>query len=132
MGKLTHGADLLNELTSICAEKDIKLGRITAIGAVSRARVGFYNQKKHEYEFISLDQPLEILSLTGNISLRDSKPVIHAHIALSDSTGKSYGGHLVPGTIVFACEWIIEVFDGPAFERAIDRQTGLPLWTLNE
>jgi len=90
----------------------------------------FYNQEKREYEFIKIDQPLEITNLTGNISIRDGIPMAHAHITLSDSTGKAFGGHLAAGTIVFAGEWIIESFDGPVFERVFDQETGLPLWTI--
>jgi len=34
------------------------------------------------------------------------------------------------GTIVFACEFIIEAFDGPPLERGFDETTGLPLWDM--
>ncbi len=46
MGKLTHGSDLLEEITKICVEHDICLGRVEAIGAVQKARLGYYNQIK--------------------------------------------------------------------------------------
>ncbi|MBW1828134.1 MAG: DNA-binding protein, partial [Deltaproteobacteria bacterium] len=49
-----------------------------------------------------------------------------------DSTGKAFGGHLASGTIVFACEFILEALDGPAFTRGLDEVTGLPLWTMSE
>ncbi len=132
MGKLRHGADLLEELTEICREGGIQLGRVEAIGAVEKACIGFYDHKKREYEFITLDQPLEILNLTGNISIKDGNPFVHAHVTLSDRSGQAYGGHLAPGTIVFACECIIESFEGPRFERAFDQETSLPLWTMKE
>ena len=41
-----------------------------------------------------------------------------------------HGGHLAPGTIVFACELIIEAFDGQELNRGMDRETGLPLWNM--
>jgi predicted DNA-binding protein with PD1-like motif len=68
----------------------------------------------------------------GNISLKDGNPIIHAHITLAGKTGKTYGGHLAPGTVIFACEFILEVFDGPIFERGFDEETSLPLWTISE
>jgi len=132
MGKLRHGADLLEEITGICKEREIRLGRIEAIGAVRKACTGFYDQKRREYEYITIDQPLEIANLTGNISIRDGSPMVHAHVTFSDSTGKTYGGHLAPGTIVFACELAIETLDGPALERRFDQETGLPLWDMQE
>ncbi len=128
MGKLSHGKDLLQQLNDICRENNIKLGRVEAIGAVQKARIGFYDQNSFKYEFHDIDQPLEIANLTGNISLRDGQPFIHTHITLADSNDNAIAGHLAEGTIVFACEFIIQCFDGPDFIRDFDEQTKLPLW----
>ncbi|MHC4324054.1 MAG: PPC domain-containing DNA-binding protein [Planctomycetota bacterium] len=130
MGKLKFGGDVLEELTSICDQNDIRLGRVEALGAVQKARVGFYDQQARKYDFIEIDKPLEITKIIGNISVRDGKPMIHAHITLSDSQGNAFGGHLAPGTIVFACEFIMNSYDGPDHIRDYDEQTGLPLWKL--
>ncbi|MBN1382583.1 MAG: DNA-binding protein [Deltaproteobacteria bacterium] len=130
MGKLPFGSDLTEGLTNVCTERNITLGRIKAIGAVQSAKIGFYNQKSREYEFISFDQPMEITDLTGNVSLRDGKTFVHAHVTLADNAGKTFGGHLAPGTVVFACEFVIEAFAGPQFERTYDEETGLTLWSL--
>lgn len=130
MGKLEHGKDVLEELTSVCVENGVRLGRVEAIGAVKKANVGFYNQQEKKYYFHEIDKPLEITSLTGNISIRDDKPIIHAHITFSDDQGRAFGGHLAAGTIVFACEFVVHVFDGPEYCRGYDEQTGLPLWEM--
>ncbi len=130
MGRLSRGDDLLGAISVICRERDIRLGRVEAIGAVERAVLGYYRQQKREYEFFTLDGPHEITSLAGNVSLRDGEPMVHAHVTLSDEKGNVRGGHLAPGTIVFACELVIEAFRGPAFNRGLDDETGLPLWEL--
>ena len=130
MGKLEFGADLLEQLTAFCEQNDIRLGRVEALGAVQKARVGFYDQQAREYDFLDMDEPLEITKLTGNISLRDGKPMVHAHITLADSQGNAYGGHLAPGTIIFAAEFIITSYDGPAYNREFDEPTGLQLWKI--
>ena len=132
MGKLNHGSDLLEEINGICRKENIRLGRIEALGAVQKARLGFYNQQTHEYNYFTIDQSLEILNLVGNVSLKDGNPIVHAHITLADKTGKAYGGHLALGTMVFACEFMLEAFDGPVFERGFDEETGLPSWTMSE
>ena len=128
VGKLSYGQDLLEEITGICVDKKISLVKIEALGAVQKARVGFYNQKVREYQFLSFDKPLEILNLTGNISIKDDKPFVHAHIILADESGNAYGGHLAPGTITFACEFVIHSFSGAELIREMDEETGLPLW----
>ena len=132
MGKLEFGADLLEEITRICVDRDIHLGWVEALGAVKKARLGYYNQKEREYHFYELDQMLEITNLVGNVSIKDGVPIVHAHVTFSDKDGHAYGGHLAPGTIVFACEIVIQVLDGPKFERGFDQETGLPLWNMNE
>ena len=131
LGKLNHGSDLLEEITAICQKEDIRLGRIEALGAVKQACLGFYNQQSREYQFLEFNQPLEITSLVGNVSLKEGDPIVHAHITLADEAGRAYGGHLAPGTIVFACELFLEVLEGPPFERGFDHETGLPLWTMS-
>ncbi|MFH7325076.1 PPC domain-containing DNA-binding protein [Desulfurivibrio sp. C05AmB] len=130
MGKLRHGSDLLTELTAIAVRRGIQLGRIEAIGAVRQARIGFYDQSGQKYRYCTFEQPMEITQLIGNVSLKDENAFIHAHITLADETGKCYGGHLAHGTEVFACEFILEAYDGPTFERSFDVETGLQLWSI--
>jgi len=130
MGKLDYGKDILEELTNICEKENITLGIINALGAVQKANVGFYNQETKEYQFQEFDEPLEITALIGNVSLRDGKPIIPAHITLSDEPDNAIGGHMIPGTTVFACEFEIIELDGPAYKRGLDDVTGLPLWKM--
>lgn len=132
MGRLRHGCDLLQELTRIATERCVNLGRIEAIGAVRKARIGYYDQESRLYRYSSFDKPLEISKLIGNISLKDGTPFVHAHVTLADGSGKAYGGHLAEGTTVFACEFLLEAFDGPVFQRDFDEETGLFLWSMEE
>ena len=127
IGRLEHDRDLLEEITDICINEKITLGRIEALGAVKRARLAFYDQSAKKYRFFDIDKPMEITKLTGNISLKDETPMVHAHITMADHEGKAVGGHLAPGTIIFACEIIIEKYDGAPLERSFDETTGLPL-----
>jgi predicted DNA-binding protein with PD1-like motif len=64
----------------------------------------------------------------GNISLKDNKPMVHAHLTLADEKGKAFGGHLAPGTIVYACEYLIQSFEGAILKRELDEKTDLSLW----
>ena len=128
MGRLQHGADLLEELTDICRKEKIQQARIEALGAVQKARIGFYCQEKREYQFREFDRHLEITTLGGNVSLKDGEPFVHAHITLADSEGNALGGHLAAGTVVFACEFTIQELSGVQFRRSYDDITGLHLW----
>lgn len=132
LSRLRRGTDLLEEITRVCRKENISLGRVEALGAVERARLAFYDQKGREYRFFTIDRPLEITKLIGNVSLKDGSPFVHAHITLADEDGKAYGGHLAAGTVVFACEVILEAFEGADLERKPDEETGLSLWTIPE
>ena len=128
MGKLSFGGDLLEELTSVCEKENITLGTVEAIGAVQKGCIGYYDQDEKKYQFTEFDKHLEIANLIGNISTRDGKPMVHAHVTFSDDESSCLAGHLAAGTIVFACEFVITECKGPSFVRDLDEQTGLPLW----
>jgi predicted DNA-binding protein with PD1-like motif len=129
MGRVPQGEDLVGYLNQLCLAEGIKAGQVSAIGAVSKAKIGYYDQAKQEYGFIDFNEPMEIVSLMGNVSLKDGKPFVHAHIVLGDHAGRLFGGHLAEGASVFACEFILTKFDSDqAFVRGLDQGTGLPLW----
>ena len=129
IGRLAKGEDLLAALEKLALDHSITLGEVSAIGAVSQARIGYYNQTERKYYFIDLGRPLEILNLIGNISLKDGKPMVHAHVTLSDHEGRAFGGHLAEGTLAFACEFMIQEYQSVTpLVRQMDDPTGLFLW----
>ena len=129
IGQLERNSDLYNGITRVVQENNITIGRLTGIGAVQKAKLAYYDQKLMKYDEIEVREPMEILALNGNVSLKDGKPFVHAHVILGDEKGIAKGGHLLPGgTPVFACEVTIEEYDGPPLEGGIDKSTGLTLW----
>ncbi len=132
MGRLAKGDDLLLALEKFCQEHNITLGEVRALGAVTKARVGFYHQEERKYQWLDLPNPREILSLIGNISVKDGKPMVHAHVTLSGDDGRVVGGHLAEGTPVFACEFAIHEYQADqVLARQNDPETGLMLWPVN-
>ncbi len=128
IGNISKGSDLYDALTQIVTEEDIRTGKIMAIGAVSEGVIGFFDQKLNTYKKILLNSEHEILNCSGNISLKEGKPFVHAHIILGDKEGKVFGGHLMNGTKVFACEVVIDEYSGEDLYRERDDLTGLFLW----
>ncbi|GAB0058202.1 hypothetical protein SIID45300_02547 [Candidatus Magnetaquicoccaceae bacterium FCR-1] len=128
LGRLPHDGDLLAELTAFCREREIQVGRIEGLGAVKRACLGFYDQTRREYDYLTFDAPLEIVQMVGNVSLKEEKPFVHVHITLADHAGRAFGGHLAPGTILFAAEVLIQELVGAPLQRGWNTSTGLPLW----
>ncbi len=130
MGRLERGDDLLGALTDVCRQQDICLGTLSAIGAVEQATLAYYDQLGQTYQELQLDRPLELLNLHGNISQRDGACILHLHATFADEQGNAFGGHISPGTSVFACEFSIHAYRGEPLHRGQDPETGLPLWVF--
>jgi len=129
VGRFEAGQDLLAELTEFCKKENIRLGVFNLIGAVRNAKLGYYDQQHKQYTgCVEFNNKLEITSCTGNISLKDGEIMAHAHITLADFDGKAFGGHLMPGTEIFAAEYFIQELTGAELHRGKDEITGLPLW----
>jgi len=129
IGSLPPGADLLDSLTRVCRENNIRLGTFSLIGSVTDIHVGYYNQVTHKYiDHILNEERREIVSCIGNISIKDSEPYAHGHIIFSDDKGQCLGGHLMRGTRVFAAEYHIQELAGAELVRRPDQATGLNLW----
>jgi hypothetical protein len=128
IGRLPQGADLLESITRICKEENIKIGKITAIGAVKKAVIAIYDQTEKKYHNLEFNKEMEMVSCIGNVSILNGQPFVHCHISLADEQGRCFGGHLMVGTEIFVCELIIEEFEGEPIERVYDEQTGLSLW----
>ena len=129
MGSVPHGADIIDFLTSVCEEQGVKAGLISLIGSVSEASIAFYDQETKVYSDIpNTRAAMEIVSATGNVSLKEGKPFPHLHAVLSGASGLCVAGHVNRGTKIFAAEFNITRLDGPALARAPDKTTGLNLW----
>lgn len=115
--RLKPGQDLKNEIEALIKEKKIEAGWIsTCVGSLTGYNIRFANQpegSKGEGHF-------EIVSLVGTVSVNGS----HIHISISDSTGKTIGGHLLDGCKVYTtAEIVITETDKYKFTREKDGST---------
>jgi predicted DNA-binding protein with PD1-like motif len=129
MVRLKHDADFIQSLTELTTRKGIEAGSFTAIGALKRAKLGYYHQRNRRYREVGIESPHELVSCVGNVSLSEGKPFVHAHVVLADEKGNTKAGHLLEG-IVFAAEVHLHQLEGPKLERKHDEVTGLLLWSM--
>jgi predicted DNA-binding protein with PD1-like motif len=119
------GDDFLEALNALVLRNEVSAGSFTAIGAVQKATVGCF-LGSGKYSNTSLQGPLEIVSCLGNVSIKEGVPSVHAHITLSDKEGKTYGGHLMPGTTVGATiELTLHSYGHMGLTRKFDPSTKL-------
>lgn len=116
--RLKPGQDLRTELEKFAKEKNIRAGfMMTAVGSLKKAALRLADQS----DASSFDGKFEIVSLVGTLS----PDGVHLHISLSDSTGKTIGGHLVAGCEIYTtAEIIIGEATGIIFTREKDPTTG--------
>jgi len=135
--RLGPGDDVIKSLEEIARQKNIKSGVILS-GAGVLSQVTLRNVRLFPDEFPVQDrnriytpkkEPLEVLSLSGNISRRDGEVHIHCHITVSSGLedGRAHGGHLIEGCIVLAyCEIIIAEITRMEIKRRTDPETKGP------
>ena len=127
MVRFRQDADLVQSILQLARIKEIGAGSFAAIGALKRAKLGYYDQKNRKYREMTIEAPLELVSCVGNVSLSEEKPFVHAHVVLADEKGNTKAGHLLEG-IVFAAEVHLHQLEGPKLERKLDEVTNLWLW----
>jgi uncharacterized protein len=133
VGRIPEGADIIKTLEQVCVEYNISAAWVSAIGAVRKATIAYYTQDTHVYNTREFEGGFEIVSCTGNITIKDGKQFAHLHIVLSDANYGCIAGHLMPGTTeVFACEFSITALAGEPLVRKPDDSTGLALWSESD
>jgi len=124
-----YDSEIISFITELVRKNKIMTACFTAIGALKNAKLGFYDQEKHEYSELVFSSPQEIASCTGNVSLKEDEPFVHTHAVLADRKGTTNGGHLLEGKVFAAEVHLIELV-GKELVRKKDDITGLSLWDL--
>ena len=115
--RLKPGEDLRSGIEKIVREKDIRAGWVaTSSGSLTDYAIRFANQPGAS----SGSGHFEIVSLTGTVSVNGS----HLHLSISDSTGRTIGGHLSPGCKIYTTAEIVLMYsDKYTFTREKDGST---------
>jgi uncharacterized protein len=102
---------------------------LTAIGAFSEVKLGFFDRQQKNYKTIPLNEQVEVLSFSGNIVQKDGKPTLHAHVVVGKSDGTAHGGHFLEGRVWPTLEMIAS--EMPVhLRRSHDEESGLALINL--
>lgn len=134
--RIGEDVDLLKSLYEITENERIQSGVIiSGLGALKQAVCrnvkefpDEYPVKKENRLYYKLEQPLELLSLSGWIARKkDSTPEVHAHFSVStvlENKIINVGGHLSEGTITgIKIVVAILVLTNDNFQAAFDKNT---------
>ena len=128
LGRLPKDQDLITAIEATCLKHGVQTAVFSIIGSVTAATLGAYDQTQQVYVTFKKSEPMEIISCSGNVSLKDGKLFVHAHAVLADMRGNTVGGHVFSETTIYAGEMDLRELLGPQLERQHDAPTGLYLW----
>lgn len=128
--RLDTNEELISTLKVWAAGEGVKAAAFWGIGALSRARLGYFDPQTMSYKEIPIEEQMEVVAINGNMSLgEEGEPVIHVHVVLSNSDGQAIGGHLFEGFIRPTLELILIPLP-TELRRLHDPTTGLKILDL--
>jgi predicted DNA-binding protein with PD1-like motif len=131
MVRLHQDEDLFESLKEVCHQGDLKAGVVlSGIGMLKQAELSYF-VASGRYSRILYPEPLELVSLSGNIIRQGGDWHFHLHAVLADEEKATVAGHLSRGKVNVTNEIAILKTDIPA-ARATDAVTGLMALTFRK
>ena len=127
--RIFRGEKVIETLTKFCERENIKGAYFHGLGAVEESEFGYYDLSKKEYFFKKYEEMMEVVSMTGNVSLLEGKTTLHVHAVFSDTENNTLGGHIKEATVGVTIEVHLTDY-GESLERKFDPEIGLNLLEL--
>lgn len=126
---MDQGDEAFSSLSSFARDQDLAAAQVTAVGAFSRAVLGWYDRERQEYRRIPIDQQCEVLLLVGDVAVADDGPQVHVHAVVGLPDGSTRGGHLLEGHVWPTLEIVLR--ESPAvLHKTYRPEVGLALIDL--
>jgi uncharacterized protein len=123
------GEEVIDGLTRFARDQELTAGQFTAIGALSRVTLGYFDWSRRDYTRVEVSEQVEVLSLLGDVAVDGDAPKVHAHVVVGKRDGSAHGGHLLAGWVRPTLEVILT--QPPAhLRRRLDPDSGLALIDL--
>ncbi len=105
---LDQGEEAFKAITEFADNEKISGASVSAIGAFSRAHLGWFDLAEKKYKPIDVDDQCEVLSLMGDVARGDDgKSSLHLHAVLGLKDGSLRGGHFLSGMVQPTLEVVI-------------------------
>jgi uncharacterized protein len=126
---MSAGDEWSSDFTNWADKSALRASSFTGIGGFSSALLGYYDVDQQKYMDIPVEEQVEVLSLTGDITLDGEHRLVHAHVVCGRRDGSVVGGHLQRGVVCPTLE--IMLTETPSFlKRTFEPKVGLPLIDL--
>jgi uncharacterized protein len=122
---LAKGDEAFSGLMEFAEKYHVASGHFTAIGALSRVTLGWFDLQKKMYRKIPIDEQVEVLSMIGDFALYQGKPALHTHMTVGRD-GRTSGGHVIEAVVNPTLEVFVTVEPVP-LQKKHDPESGLTL-----
>jgi uncharacterized protein len=127
---MDKGDEAFEQLVAFAGEHRVSAAGLTAVGAARAVTLGYFDPEINDYRSTEFTEQLEVLSLVGDIALKDGEPAVHAHLTLGRKDSSTIGGHLQSLTAWPTLEVVVTETPGHLAKK-VDPETGLALIDLS-
>ncbi len=126
---LFDGEEIIDSIQKFLEEENIKSGFFWAIGGVRNPNIGVYDPLNFSFKKKVIKGIYEVVSFHGNVTIDpdQTKPIIHAHIAIALKDFSIVGGHLFDSEVAVAFEMVFKPAQNPIV-REFDPTYRVLLW----
>jgi predicted DNA-binding protein with PD1-like motif len=121
------GDDVLAGVADFANKEKVMGGNFEAIGALQQTALAYFDRQERVYHTIHVDEQAEVVSMTGNVSMRDGKYVVHSHAVVSLPEGKTLGGHVLYASVWPTIELFFTESEKQINRTNYDEESGLSL-----
>jgi predicted DNA-binding protein with PD1-like motif len=104
---LSPGDELMSGIAAFAVQYHAKYAHYMGFGDATSAKLGWFDAGRKMFKSVTVNEPSEVTSMSGDISLYNDKPLAHTHLSTAIQDGTVHGGHL------------FELIIGPTFEVMI-------------
>lgn len=85
------GDEVVEQLLAFAKQEQVTAASFSGIGAFSDVTLGFFEREQKDYKRIPLAEQVEVLTLAGDIAVKDGEPQVHAHVVVGKADGTALG-----------------------------------------
>ncbi|MBI2049508.1 DUF296 domain-containing protein [Candidatus Roizmanbacteria bacterium] len=127
--RLVKEEKIQNSIVKFCKIKKIKNATLLAIGSVTNPTLSYYNLNTRKYTEKKMIGDFELISFIGSIVSFENKPLVHAHISISNEHMQTFAGHLVEANVGATVEVILTKLESSIVKK-YNEEIGLNLLDL--
>lgn len=124
---LETGDEVMSSLASFAEAERLNAAQFSAIGAFSRAVLGYFEWEAGKYKRIPVPDQVEVASLNGDVAIApDGSRAVHIHTVLGQRDGRALAGHLLEAHVRPTLEVVLTELPAHLCKRH-DPESGLAL-----